>query len=133
MLILSFFQISNSQSLTIADYVAEGVEELDQQKLTPLLRLKYGAIQDANANLGQPEEIGLAFAGFQKYLYAEMVAYPPRAPDSDITAWGRSLRRVDSAQASGTRMRSNSAMRLRIFARSSRCSSISIGGNMLSA
>jgi hypothetical protein len=45
----------------------------DQQKLTPLLRLKYGAIQDAIAALGQPEEIGRAFAGFQKYLYAEIV------------------------------------------------------------
>jgi type I restriction enzyme R subunit len=50
-----------------------GVEELDQQKLTPLLRLKYGAIQDAVADLGLPEEIGRAFAGFQKYLYAEIV------------------------------------------------------------
>jgi type I restriction enzyme, R subunit len=55
-------------------YVTEGVEELDQQKLTPLLRLKYGAIQDAVADLGQPEEIGKTFAGFQKYLYAEKVA-----------------------------------------------------------
>ena len=55
-------------------YIAEGVEELDQQKLTPLLRLKYGAIQDAVADLGQPEEIGMAFASFQQYLYAEKVA-----------------------------------------------------------
>ncbi|MEI8293391.1 MAG: DEAD/DEAH box helicase family protein [bacterium] len=55
-------------------YIAEGVEELDQQKLTPLLRLKYGAIQDAVADLGQPEEIGMTFASFQKYLYAEQVA-----------------------------------------------------------
>ena len=54
-------------------YVSVGVEELDQQKLTPLLRLKYGAIQDAIAAVGQPEEIGRAFAGFQKYLYAEIV------------------------------------------------------------
>jgi type I restriction enzyme R subunit len=55
----------------LSHYVTVGVEELDQQKLTPLLRLKYGAIQDAVAELGQPEEIGTAFAGFQKYLYAE--------------------------------------------------------------
>jgi type I restriction enzyme R subunit len=55
-------------------YIAEGVEELDQQKLTPLLRLKYGALQDAVADLGQPEEIGMTFASFQKYLYAEKVA-----------------------------------------------------------
>ena len=55
----------------LCHYVSVGVEELDQQKLTPLLRLKYGAIQDAVADLGKPEEIGKAFAGFQKYLYAE--------------------------------------------------------------
>ena len=58
----------------LSHYVTVGVEELDQQKLTPLLRLKYGAIQDAVADLGQPEEIGKTFAGFQKYLYADKVA-----------------------------------------------------------
>lgn len=57
-------------------YVTEGVEELDQTKLNPLLRLKYhDSITDAVADLGgQPEEISRAFAGFQKYLYAETVA-----------------------------------------------------------
>ena len=54
-------------------YVTEGVEELEQRKLNPLLRLKYGAIQDAVADLGgQPEEITKVFAGFQKYLYASV-------------------------------------------------------------
>lgn len=47
-----------------------GVEELDQSKLTPLLRLKYhDSIADAVADLGVPEEISRVFAGFQKYLY----------------------------------------------------------------
>ena len=46
------------------------MEELDQKKLTPLLRLKYhNSIADAVADLGKPEEIGRVFAGFQKYLY----------------------------------------------------------------
>ena len=59
----------------LSDYVTVGVEELDQQKLTPLLRLKYNdSMADAVADLGQPEEIGNAFAGFQKYLYAEKLA-----------------------------------------------------------
>jgi type I restriction enzyme R subunit len=50
--------------------VSEGVEELDQSKLTPLLRLKYNdSIADAVADLGRPDEIGKVFAGFQKYLY----------------------------------------------------------------
>ncbi|MGZ8183056.1 MAG: EcoAI/FtnUII family type I restriction enzme subunit R [Methylobacter sp.] len=54
----------------LAHYVQVGVEELDKEKLTPLLRIKYhGAIADAVADLGRPEEIGRVFAGFQKYLY----------------------------------------------------------------
>lgn len=51
-------------------YVAVGVEELDLEKLTPLLRLRYhDSIADAVAQLGQPDEIGRLFTGFQKYLY----------------------------------------------------------------
>ena len=51
-------------------YVSVGVEELDQDKLTPLLRLRYhNAIADAVADLGAPEEIGHIFAGFQRFLY----------------------------------------------------------------
>jgi type I restriction enzyme, R subunit len=54
----------------LSHYVKEGVQELDQDKLTPLLRLKYhDSIADAMADLGRPEEIGKVFAGFQKYLY----------------------------------------------------------------
>lgn len=56
----------------LSHYVSIGVNELDQEKLTPLLRLKYhNSIADAVADLGQPEEISKAFAGFQKYLYQE--------------------------------------------------------------
>jgi type I restriction enzyme R subunit len=51
-------------------YVTVGVDELDQDKLTPLLRLKYhNAISDATADLGSPEQIRSVFAGFQRYLY----------------------------------------------------------------
>ena len=53
----------------LAHYVSEGVRELDQEKLTPLLRLKYNSISDAMADLGKPEEIGKVFASFQQYLY----------------------------------------------------------------
>jgi type I restriction enzyme R subunit len=57
----------------LSHYVSEGVEELDQEKLTPLLKLKYhDSIQDAVADLGT--DVGQAFSGFQKYLYAEQVA-----------------------------------------------------------
>jgi type I restriction enzyme R subunit len=54
----------------LSHYVNVGVEELDREKLTPLLRLKYhDSIADAVADLGKPDEIRRIFAGFQKYLY----------------------------------------------------------------
>ncbi len=57
----------------LSHYVSVGVEELNQEKLTPLLRLKYhNSIADAVADLGRPEEIGKVFVGFQKYLYQEV-------------------------------------------------------------
>ncbi len=57
-------------------YITVGVEELDQEKLTPLLLLKYhNSLADAVADLGgRPEEIKKAFAGFQKYLYQQTAA-----------------------------------------------------------
>jgi type I restriction enzyme R subunit len=59
-------------SFVLSHYVSVGVEELDQEKLTPLLRLKYhDSIADAVADLGKPEEIGRVFSGFQKYLYQQ--------------------------------------------------------------
>ena len=57
----------------LSQYIKVGVGELDQDKLSPLLRLKYNnAIADAVADLGRPEEIGRIFVGFQKYLYQEV-------------------------------------------------------------
>jgi type I restriction enzyme R subunit len=54
-------------------YVTAGVEELDLEKLTPLLRLKYNdSIADAVAHLGTPEEIGRIFREFQRYLYLKV-------------------------------------------------------------
>jgi len=67
----------NSKQQTFLDfvlshYVAVGVDELDQDKLTPLLRLQYhDSIADAVADLGRPDEIGRVFSGFQKYLYEQ--------------------------------------------------------------
>jgi type I restriction enzyme R subunit len=57
-------------NFVLSHYVSVGVEELEQVKLTPLLRLKYqNSIADAIADLGRPEEIGKIFTGFQQYLY----------------------------------------------------------------
>jgi type I restriction enzyme R subunit len=56
----------------LSHYVSVGIEELDQEKLTPLLRLRYhDSIADAVADLGKPDEIKDVFTGFQKYLYEE--------------------------------------------------------------
>ena len=59
----------------LSHYVNVGVDELDQEKLTPLLRLKYhNSIADALSDLGQPEDISKMFSGFQKYLYQQQAA-----------------------------------------------------------
>lgn len=59
----------------LSHYVSVGVEELDREKLKPLLLLKYhNSIADAVADLGRPEEIGNVFASFQKYLYQQAAA-----------------------------------------------------------
>lgn len=61
----------------LAHYVKEGVEELEPEKLPPLLKLKYNnAIADAIADLGKPELIKNVFYGFQKYLYQGPVGSP---------------------------------------------------------
>ena len=56
----------------LAQYVKVGVEELAQEKLSPLLKLKYhNSLPDAIADLGKADEIGQVFAGFQRYLYQQ--------------------------------------------------------------
>lgn len=54
----------------LSQYVQQGVDELDQEKLSPLLRLKYRALPDAFAELGKPEQVRQVFVGFQRHLYA---------------------------------------------------------------
>ena len=54
----------------LAQYVKVGVEELEREKLTALLRSRSNdSIPDAVEDLGRPEEIAATFAGFQRYLY----------------------------------------------------------------
>lgn len=57
----------------LAHYVEQGVPELVQDKLTPLLRLKHNnSISDAIADLGRRKEIGTVFVGIRQYLYQSM-------------------------------------------------------------
>ena len=59
----------------LAQYVVQGVAELDQEKLPPLLKLRYrNSIPDAVADLGAVERIRDVFIGFQKFLYQEQRA-----------------------------------------------------------
>lgn len=59
----------------LSHYVTIGVEELDQEKLAPLLYLKYNnCIADAVVDLGKPNEIAKVFTGFQKFLYQPRIA-----------------------------------------------------------
>ena len=54
----------------LAQYVKQGVDELDAEKLSPLLKLRYNnAIADAFAELGRPEQVRQVFVGFQRHLY----------------------------------------------------------------
>ena len=74
-------QFSSKQQLfldfVLQHYVSIGVRELEQSKLNALLRLRYrDSITDAVSDLGgKPEVIAKVFSGFQKYLYAEPIAF----------------------------------------------------------
>ena len=58
----------------LAQYVKQGVDELDAEKLPPLLQLKYRALSDAFAELGKPDQVRRVFVGFQRHLYADSPA-----------------------------------------------------------
>ena len=53
----------------LSQYVSQGVEELDQEKLSALIALKYGSAHEAAATLGGAPLIRDTFVGFQQYLY----------------------------------------------------------------
>ena len=53
----------------LSKYVEGGVEELDINRLSDLIILKYKALLDGEKNLGNPEGIKNMFIDFQKHLY----------------------------------------------------------------
>lgn len=53
----------------LVQYVSQGVSELDREKLSALLELKYRSIPDAIEQLGDVPVIRSTFEGFQRYLY----------------------------------------------------------------
>lgn len=54
----------------LAQYVDQGVDQLDADKLSPLLQLKYKGLVDAFAELGKPDQVRGVFVGFQRHLYS---------------------------------------------------------------
>lgn len=58
-------------SFILGHYIAEGVSELDQEKLPGLLELKYYSVRDAMVELGSVPEIQSVFVGFQEHLYSQ--------------------------------------------------------------
>lgn len=55
----------------LSKYIETGVEELDQDKLPDLLKLKYLALDDAKKLLGTIDTIRNMFIGFQQHLYEQ--------------------------------------------------------------
>ncbi len=60
-------------NFVLQQYVKDGVDELDDAKLSKLLQLKYRAIADAKRELGNIERIRNTFIDFQAHLYAEQI------------------------------------------------------------
>lgn len=61
-------------NFVLNQYVKQGVEELDDTKISDLLILKYHAIADAKKELGDIATIRNTFIGFQSYLYNISIA-----------------------------------------------------------
>ena len=55
----------------LGQYVIQGIQELDREKLGALLDLKYGSVNDAIETLGDAGAIADTFVGFQRYLYED--------------------------------------------------------------
>ena len=57
-------------NFVLQQYIQQGYSELSMENLPELIKLKYGTINDAKAELGPLGEISKVFVGFQKDLYA---------------------------------------------------------------
>ncbi len=66
-------EFNDSQQIFInyilKQYIDQGVEELNLEKINPYLEIVYGSTMDAISELGSPSEIRNIFTNFQKHLY----------------------------------------------------------------
>ena len=58
----------------LSKYIETGVEELAQEKLPDLLKIKYQSFEDAGAVLGDLSKVRSLFIDFQKHLYEKVTA-----------------------------------------------------------
>ncbi len=69
-----FNSLDNNQKefleFVLSKYIETGIEELDQEKLPDLLKIKYSAIKDATELLGGVNRIRATFINFQKHLFS---------------------------------------------------------------
>jgi type I restriction enzyme R subunit len=69
-----FKSLDNNQKefleFVLSKYVETGIEELGQEKLPDLLKIKYSAINDATELLGGVNRIRATFFNFQQHLFA---------------------------------------------------------------
>ena len=57
-------------NFVIDHYIKQGVDELAEDKLTSLVKLKYNTLDDAKEVLGDLNHVRKLFVGFQRHLYA---------------------------------------------------------------
>ncbi|OYU13026.1 MAG: hypothetical protein CFE38_05370 [Comamonadaceae bacterium PBBC1] len=60
-------------AFVLGQYVTQGVDQLDADKLTPLLKLRYNPLNNAMAELGDAVQVRQAFVGMQRYLYRSQI------------------------------------------------------------
>ncbi len=61
-------------SFVLHKYVAGGVDELDDSKLSGMIMAKYHSIEDAEKKLGDVSEVRKTFIDFQQHLYLQKTA-----------------------------------------------------------
>ena len=56
----------------LANYVSDGINELDDKRLSRVIEAKYGGVTEAKTILGSLEDIRNTFIEMQKYLYEDV-------------------------------------------------------------
>ena len=73
--ISNFLNIEQKEFIdfVLANYIKQGIDELDDSRLGHMISLKYNTIYEAREKLGDLGEVRDIFIEFQKYLYQEAI------------------------------------------------------------